>query len=73
MDMNPVLTTTVYIILVAVAIATVTYMIVYTRGLHAKKSVMDSKGRPPISREEGISVATLERERKAHAGKFSWN
>ena len=73
MDMNPVLTTVVYLILVAVAIATVTYMIVYTRGLHAKRSVLESKGRLPISREEGISVATLERERKAHAGKFSWN
>ena len=73
MDMNPVLTTVVYIILVAVAVATVTYMIVYTRGLHAKRSVLESKGRLPISREEGISVATLERERKANAGKFSWN
>jgi hypothetical protein len=68
MDMHPTLTTVVYAIIAIVAIAVVTYMILYTRGLHTKRATLDQKGRLPISREEGIAAATLHNEETGRTG-----
>ena len=71
MDMHPTLTTAVYAIIAIVAIAIVTYMILYTRGLKAKKTVLDQKGRLPVSKEEGIAAATQQKERTGRSGTIS--
>jgi hypothetical protein len=52
------LTQIVYIVLVAVALLVITYWVYYTRHL---------KTRPHVGTQEGIAMATQERER---AGKF---
>ena len=62
MSMHPALTTTVYIIIAVIFVTIVTSMIVYTRGLKAKKVTLDEKGRLPASEEEGILLATRKNE-----------
>jgi hypothetical protein len=47
-----------------------TYMYLYTTHLKPRERCQDLKGRPPISKEEGIAVATLEKERNHKIGRF---
>ena len=68
MSMHPTLTLTVYIALGVVFLGVLTYMFLYTRGLKSKQATLDEKGRLPVSREEGIAVATLEKERAGRTG-----
>jgi cell division septal protein FtsQ len=62
------LTHTVYLIIVIVFLVVVTYWILYTTRLKARDRTIALKGRPPISKEEGIAVATLEKERAGKSG-----
>jgi hypothetical protein len=56
------------LIIVIVAVSVVTYWILYTTHLKTRERTIALKGRPPISKEEGIAVATLEKERTGHTG-----
>jgi hypothetical protein len=47
------------------------YMYLYTTHLHPNERTMALKGRPPISKEEGIAVATLEKERLHRIGSIT--
>jgi hypothetical protein len=51
-------------------VSVVAYWILYTTHLHPKERCQELKGRPPISKEEGIAVATLEKERLHKTGYF---
>ena len=62
--------TFVYIALALIYAAVMTYMFLYTTHLHPNERTMALKGRPPISKEEGIAVATLEKERTGRTGTF---
>jgi hypothetical protein len=66
--MHPALTTTVYIVIAVIFVSVITYMILYTRGLHTKKAALDEMGRLPASREEGIAIATLDKEHDHRTG-----
>ena len=59
MDAHPTLTMTVYILLVAAALLVITYWVLYTRRL---------KTPPNVGKEEGIAIATQEKERTGHTG-----
>jgi hypothetical protein len=58
----------VLLIIAIVAVSVVTYWILYTTRLKARERTIALKGRPPISKEEGIAVATLEKERTGKTG-----
>ena len=60
----------VYIALALIYALVMTYMYLYTTHLHPNERTMALKGRPPISKEEGIAVATLEKERLHKTGSF---
>ena len=60
----------VYIALAIVFAAVMAYMYLYTTHLHPNERTMALKGRPPISKEEGIAVATLEKEHNHKIGRF---
>jgi len=60
----------VYITLSVIFAAVMAYMYLYTTHLHPNERTMALKGRPPISKEEGIAVATLEKERAGRTGSF---
>jgi hypothetical protein len=60
----------VYITLAVIFAAVMAYMYLYTTHLHPNERTMALKGRPPISKEEGIAVATLEKERLHKTGSF---
>ena len=62
MDMHPVLTTTVYILLAVVFAIFMISMIIYTRRMKINKITQDLKGRPPVDKEEGILLATRKNE-----------
>ena len=62
--------TTGYIALAVVFAAIMAYMYLYTTHLHPRERTMALKGRPPISKNEGIAVATLEKERLHKTGSF---
>jgi hypothetical protein len=62
--------TLVYIALALIYAAVTTYMFLYTTHLHPNERTMALKGRPPVSKEEGIAVATLEKERLHKTGSF---
>jgi hypothetical protein len=68
MKMHPELTTVVYVVLVIVALSVITYWFLYTRGLHAKQAALNKMGRLPASREEGIAIATLDKEHAHRTG-----
>src|SRR3981189_955956 len=53
----------VMIIIAVVAVSVVAYWILYTTHLKPRERCQALKGRPPISKEEGIAVATLEKNR----------
>jgi len=59
-----------YIGLSVIFAAVLAYMYLYTTHLHPSERTMALKGRPPISKEEGIAVATLEKERNHKIGRF---
>ena len=58
----------VYIALSVIFAAVLAYMFLYTTHLHPNERTLALKGRPPVSKEEGIAVATLEKERTGHTG-----
>jgi cell division septal protein FtsQ len=58
----------VMLIIAIVAVSVVTYWILYTTRLKTRERTIALKGRPPLSKEEGIAVATLEKERTGHTG-----
>ena len=60
----------VYIALSVVFAAVMAYMYLYTTHLKPRERSQSLKGRPPISKEEGIAVATLEKERLHKTGYF---
>ncbi len=60
----------VYIGLSVIFAAVMAYMYLYTTHLHPSERTMALKGRPPISKEEGIAVATLEKEHNHKIGRF---
>ena len=68
MHMHPTLTTTVYIVIAVIFVSVVTYMILYTRGLKSKAAVISKTGRLPRTREEGIAVATEDKENSGRTG-----
>jgi hypothetical protein len=58
----------VYLVIAIVAAAVLTYWILYTTNLKTRERTIALKGRPPLSKEEGIAVATMEKERTGHTG-----
>ena len=60
----------VYIALSVIFVAVLTYMYLYTTHLKPRERCQSLKGRPPISKEEGIAVATLEKEHNHKIGRF---
>ena len=58
----------VMLIIAIVAVLVVTYWILYTTRMKTRERTMALKGRPPMSKEEGIAVATLEKERAHKTG-----
>ena len=60
----------VYIALAIVFAAVMAYMYLYTTHLKPRERCQSLKGRPPISKEEGIAVATLEKEHNHKVGRF---
>ncbi|WP_158944862.1 hypothetical protein [Granulicella sp. S190] len=62
--------TLVYIALSVIFAAVMAYMYLYTTHLHPNERTMALKGRPPVSKNEGIAVATLEKERLHKTGSF---
>jgi hypothetical protein len=60
----------VYIALSVIFASVMAYMYLYTSHLHPRERTQELKGRPPISKEEGIAVATLEKERLHKIGTF---
>ena len=61
----------VYIGLSVIFAAVLAYMFLYTTHLHPNERTMALKGRPPVSKEEGIAVATLEKEHAHRTGSIS--
>jgi hypothetical protein len=59
-----------YIGLSVIFAAVLAYMYLYTTHLKPQERCQDLKGRPPVSKEEGIAVATLEKERNHKIGRF---
>jgi hypothetical protein len=68
MHMHPTLTLAVYILVGAVVLGVFLYMFFYGRGLKSKQAVLDQKGRMPLTREEGIAVATEQKEKAGRTG-----
>jgi hypothetical protein len=60
----------VYITLSVIFVCVMAYMYLYTAHLHPSERTMALKGRPSVSKEEGIAVATLEKERLHKIGTF---
>ena len=71
MSGHPTLTTTVYIVIAVVFASVLVYMFLYTRGLRAKQATLNKEGRLPISPQEGIAIATEEKERSGRTGTIS--
>jgi hypothetical protein len=57
-----------YYVLAAVLALVIAYMVVYNIRLKTRERTIALKGRPPVSMEEGIAVATLEKEREGRTG-----
>ena len=58
MQIDPRLTMAIYIGGPIIFIAVVILIIVYTRSMKTKQATLDAKGRLPVSKEEGIAIAT---------------
>ncbi|MEO6924986.1 MAG: hypothetical protein ABI142_14255 [Bryocella sp.] len=52
-----------YILLAAVFLAIITSMVVYSVRLKSQKRTKEVLGRPPVSMEEGILIATEDKEK----------
>jgi hypothetical protein len=61
----------VYIGLSVIFAAVLAYMFIYNTRLKTRQRTMALKGRQPVSKEEGIAVATLEKERAGRTGTTS--
>jgi hypothetical protein len=68
MSMHPTLTLTIYALIAFVLVGVATYTILYTRGLHTRRATLDKLGRMPVTREEGIAIATDDKERAGRTG-----
>jgi hypothetical protein len=60
----------VYITLSVIFAVVMAYLYLYTTHLHPRERTRALKGRLPVSKEEGIAVATLEKERLHKIGSF---
>ena len=60
-----------YGFLAMIYIGVITWMVVYNKHLRTKLVTLKKKGRLPICKEEGIALATDERER-THGHPASW-
>jgi hypothetical protein len=59
---------TVYVVLAIVFALVLTYMFVYNTRLKTREKTITKMGRPPVSKEEGIAIATEEKERAHRSG-----
>ena len=57
-SLDPKITTAIYFGGAFVFLCVLAIIFFYTRSLKTRKAAMDLKGRPPMSREEGILLAT---------------
>ncbi len=64
MPMHPQLTYTVYIVAALIFVGFLTWMFVYSSRMKDRKRTQDLKGRAPIVPEEGILIATREKEHR---------
>ena len=64
------LTTFVYVAITVIYALTLAYMFAYNMHLKTRSRTLALKGRQPMSREEGIAIATLENEHDRHTGIF---
>jgi hypothetical protein len=62
------ITNFVYVAIPIVYALVLAYMFLYNTHLHTRQRTLALKGRQPMSREEGIAIATLENEREGHTG-----
>jgi len=46
-----------------VFVAAIAYMVIYSSRLKTRKAALNKYGRPAISKEEGIAIATEKKER----------
>ncbi len=60
-----------YYILAAIFALVIGYMFVYSIRLNGRKRTLALKGREPVSKEEGIAVATMEKERNGRTGSIT--
>ena len=58
----------VYVAIPIVYALVLAYMFLYNTHLHTRQRTLALKGRQPMSREEGIAIATLENEREGRTG-----
>ena len=63
MQIDPRLTMAIYIGGPIILLAVLVIMFVYTRNLKTRQATIAAKGRPPISKEEGIAIATESKRR----------
>ena len=63
MQIDPRLTLAVYIGGPIIFISVLIILFLYTRNLKTKQATLDAKGRLPISKEEGIAIATESKRR----------
>ena len=59
---------TIYVALAFVFVLVLVYMFTYNKRLKTQKRTEALKGREPVSKEEGIAVATMEKEREGRSG-----
>ena len=59
---------TVYIALAVVFALVLTYMFVYNTRLKTREKTIEKMGRPPVCKEEGIAIATTEKEQAGRSG-----
>ena len=65
MSCDPKLTLTIYILTAVIFVSVITFMVVYNIRLKTRKRTQELMGRPPASKEEGIAIATQEKERSS--------
>ena len=59
---------TVYVTLAVVFALVLTYMFLYNTRLKTREKTIAKMGRPPVSKEEGIAIATEEKELAHRSG-----
>ena len=60
-----------YYVLAGIFALVIAYMFIYSIRLNGRKRTEALKGRPPVSEEEGIAVATMEKERNGRTGSIT--